>query len=150
MSHNAVKNIRFHYLVNPFYFPGRSQLKIFLLSLFKSEGFGINHINYIFCNDDYLIEINRRHLRHDTYTDIITFPYSAKDEPVLSDIYISISRVRENATSLNVPFLEELHRVIIHGALHLCGYMDKSKSEMKTIRNKEDHYLKRLVSRGTK
>ena len=150
MSHKAVKNIRFHYLVDPFYFPGRSQLKIFLLSLFKTEGYGINHINYIFCTDAYLIEINRKHLRHDTYTDVITFPYSGKDEAVLSDIYISIQRVRENAISLKVPFLEELHRVIIHGALHLCGYRDKSKSEKRLIRNKEDHYLRRLVSRGTK
>ncbi len=150
MSHRPVKNIQFHYLVEPFYFPYRTRLKNHLLSVFRKEGRRVNHINYIFCTDEYLLEINRNHLNHDTFTDIITFPYSLGKEPVLSDIYISVERVRENAAALGIAFLIELNRVIIHGALHLVGYRDKTKEEIRKIRSREDYYLKLVVSRGTK
>lgn len=96
-------------------------------------------INYIFCTDDFLLEINKEYLNHDTYTDIITFQYSS--EPIEGDIYISVERTRENASDLAVEEEEELRRVIVHGALHLCGYKDKSELEAKEMRAKEDFYL---------
>jgi rRNA maturation RNase YbeY len=107
-------------------------------------------IHYIFCDDAYLLHLNQAHLKHNTYTDIITFPLSSKGEPVVAEIYISIDRVKENASKFQVPFLHELYRVIFHGALHLCGYKDKGKDEVELMRKKEDHYLQSyLVPRGT-
>ncbi len=97
-------------------------------------------INVVFCSDDYLLEINKVHLDHDYYTDIITFDYC--EGPVVSgDLFISVDRVTDNASDLNVSFLEELARVIAHGALHLCGYGDKSQSESAVMRQKEDYYI---------
>jgi len=139
--------IQFHYLDTSFRFPGRQQLKVFLLDLIRKEGEAVNHINYIFCTDDHLWEINRQYLKHDTYTDIITFHLHNKGEPLLSDIYISIDRVKENALLLNQPFQRELHRVIFHGALHLCGYTDKTKASQAEMRAREDWYLKKYFSR---
>jgi probable rRNA maturation factor len=99
----------------------------------------LGYINYIFCNDDYILDINKTYLQHDYFTDIITFDYNKKK--VESDIYISIDRIKENATDLNVEFRDELLRVIVHGALHLCGYKDKTKEQEVLIRSKEDHYV---------
>lgn len=144
MAHRNTGKIQFHYLVPPFYFPNRMHLKNFLLYLFRKEEYKINAVNYIFCSDDYLLEINQAHLDHDTYTDIITFQYSALSEPILSDIYISIERVKENSATYNVSFSRELSRVILHGALHLCGYKDKTKAQVQEMRAKEDFYLSRL------
>jgi probable rRNA maturation factor len=107
-----------------------------VLSAEKKE---LGYINYIFCNDDYILDINKTYLQHDYYTDIITFDYNKKK--VESDIYISIDRIKENATDLNVKFRDELLRVIVHGALHLCGYKDKTKEQEVLIRSKEDHYV---------
>jgi probable rRNA maturation factor len=103
----------------------------------KSEG----EINYIFCDDDYLVEINQQYLNHDTLTDIISFDYSLGNE-IHGDIYISIERVRENAEEFKVPFEEELKRVMIHGVLHYCGYKDKSESDELLMRSKEDEKIK--------
>ena len=97
-------------------------------------------ISIIFCSDDYLLSVNKEYLDHDYYTDIITFDYSA-DSEVSGDLFISIDRVKENALSYNVLFLTELYRVLVHGVLHLCGYGDKSVSEEKIMRSKEDFYL---------
>ncbi len=97
-------------------------------------------LNYIFCSDDYLLELNIKHLKHNTLTDIITFDYSLS-KLINGDIFISIDRVRENATIYNISFEEELHRVMIHGILHLCGYTDREKEEKDIMRNKEDYYL---------
>lgn len=103
----------------------------------KQEGFTIGDINYIFCDDEYLLKINLEYLNHDTLTDIITFDYVEKG--VLSgDIYISIERVRENSEIFSVPFEQELHRVLAHGVLHLCGYKDKSDEDAAVMRKKED------------
>ena len=93
-------------------------------------------INYIFCDDDYLLEKNQAYLQHDTLTDIITFEYSK--EPISGDIFISIDRVKENAAERNLPFDQELHRVMAHGVLHLCGYGDKKEEEQKVMRSKEE------------
>ena len=99
-------------------------------------------INYIFCSDDYLLEINKKYLGHNDYTDILTFPY--ENDPIESDIFISLERVDENAKNLKIDFIEELRRVMIHGVLHLCGYGDKTKEETKLMREKEDYYLGKI------
>lgn len=109
----------------------------------KNENKEIGDISYVFCSDDYLLDINQRFLEHDFYTDIITFDYSEAN--VLSgDLMISIDRVKDNSEKLNTPFSEELKRVMIHGILHLCGYKDKTKEEELLMRSKEDFYLARF------
>ncbi|MDX2248837.1 MAG: rRNA maturation RNase YbeY [Bacteroidia bacterium] len=109
------------------------------VSAYKRE---CGEINFIFCADDYLLELNKEHLSHDFYTDILTFPYSEPGkDPIFSDIYISIDRVKENATTLNVSFEEELHRVMIHGILHLLGYDDHSEEDQALMRKKESEAL---------
>jgi probable rRNA maturation factor len=143
--------IYFHFLTNPFFFPKRKELKGYLRSLFKKEGKAVEQINYIFCKDEYLLSLNKMHLKHDTYTDIITFELSPKGEALVADIYISTERVRENAQTFQTPFQKELHRVIFHGALHLCGYKDKTKEQSQLMRTKEEENLSRyFVPRGTK
>lgn len=127
-------------------------LKEAIAFLFARERKVVEAIHYIFCNDDFLVEINRTYLQHDYFTDIITFPFSEGQAPVLADIYISLDRVFENSHSLNVAFQNELRRVVFHGALHLCGYDDKNKGQAKLMRKKEDEYLiltRSLFSRGT-
>ena len=142
--------VQFHYHIASFPFSDRTRLKRFILQLFDDYSLSVDHVNYIFCDDDYLLHINRTHLNHDTYTDIITFPYSSAEQPILSDIYISIDRVRENASIFSVTFHHELLRVIFHGALHLCGLRDKSKAEVEAMRKAEAAYINRfLVSRET-
>jgi probable rRNA maturation factor len=104
-----------------------------------SEDKRIGAVSYIFCSDDYLIELNKEYLNHDTLTDIITFPYSKT--PIEGDIFISIDRVKDNAKDFGVAFEQELKRVIIHGVLHLCGYGDKTKAQAAVMRQKEDTAL---------
>ena len=118
----------------------RTQLKKQIQSVFKKEGKRLESINYIFCTDKTLLEINRRFLNHDFYTDIITFDLSESNS-FRSDVYISVDRVRDNAIQLVSSFKSELRRVIFHGVLHLCGYKDKSRLEQKRMRQKEDFYL---------
>ena len=105
-----------------------------------SEGFKVGDINYIFCDDDYLHKINVEFLNHDTLTDIISFDYSV-GKILQGDIFISIERVKENASDFKVSFLEELHRVLVHGVLHYCGYKDKTDDDAKIMRQKEDLYI---------
>jgi rRNA maturation RNase YbeY len=144
------KKVSFHYIDVRFFFEQRERIKDFILELFNKEGKQVDSINYIFCKDEYLLSLNVEYLNHDTYTDIITFFYSEKDQPVISDIYISIERVRENAEKFKTSFKNELMRVIFHGALHLCGYKDKKQEEQKLMREKEEFYLNLFnVSRGT-
>tara|TARA_B110000444_G_scaffold260108_1_gene305965 strand:+ start:921 stop:1343 length:423 start_codon:yes stop_codon:yes gene_type:complete len=109
-----------------------------------SEGKKIGQLNYIFCDDSYLHKINLEFLKHDTYTDIITFDDSLGDE-LIADIYISIERVEENASIYSVSFQNELYRVIVHGLLHLCGYTDKTDQALDQMRGKEDKYLAVLL-----
>lgn len=104
-----------------------------------AEGYELNRIDFVFCSDEFLLDINRNHLAHDYYTDIITFPLN--DNPLLAELYISIDRVAENAAGLNIPFEDELHRVMIHGVLHLCGYDDHEEEDIRVIRKKEEAYL---------
>ena len=103
----------------------------------------VGQINYIFCSDTYLLELNKAHLQHDYYTDILTFPYTPKgSEELISDIYISIDRVKDNAQSFEIPFTDELHRVMIHGILHLIGFDDHGDTAKKEMRAKEDEALR--------
>ena len=104
------------------------------------EGRELGEINYIFCDDDYLLEINVKTLSHNTLTDIISFDYTV-GHVVSGDIYISYDRVLENAEKLGLDFREELHRVMVHGILHYCGYHDKVEKDKLTMRSKEDYYL---------
>lgn len=108
-----------------------------ILSENKKEG----DINYIFCDDEYILEINRQYLDHDYYTDIISFDYSVGNE-LNGDIFVSIERVKENATDFNATFDDELKRVIIHGILHYCGYKDNSEEDEALMRSKEDEKTK--------
>jgi probable rRNA maturation factor len=121
----------------------RTQLKKYIQSIFKKEEKKLGSINYIFCTDKAVLEINRQFLSHDFYTDIITFGLSNIGDPIEAEIYISVDRVKDNATQLGVSFKSELHRVIFHGVLHLCGYKDKSKGEIEKMRSKEEFYLKK-------
>ena len=118
----------------------RTGLKSFIQSFFGKRGKKLDFVNFIFCTDKALLEINRQYLKHDFYTDIITFDLSETDS-IQAEVYISIDRVRENARQLEVSFKSELHRVIFHGLLHLCGYKDKSPRERGEIRKKEDFLL---------
>ncbi|WOK06204.1 rRNA maturation RNase YbeY [Imperialibacter roseus] len=104
----------------------------------------LSEISYIFCSDDYLHNMNVQYLNHDTLTDIITFDNSEQEELIEGDIFISVDRVKENATQLNLPFDTELHRVMIHGILHLCGYKDKTSADNELMRKKEDACLSLL------
>jgi probable rRNA maturation factor len=148
------KKVNFHYIDIKFSFERREVVKEFILQLFKKEGKKVDTINYIFCTDEHLLNLNVEYLNHDTYTDIITFFYSEGDQPILSDIYISIERVKENAAKFQTTFKDELLRVLFHGGLHLCGYKDKKVEEEKLMREKENFYLNlykktKIVSRGT-
>jgi rRNA maturation RNase YbeY len=109
-----------------------------------SEGCNEGEINYVFCNDEYLHKLNVEFLQHDTLTDIISFDYSVGKE-LHGDVFISIERVKENAQELGVNFYLELHRVMIHGILHYCGYKDKKEKDKTEMRQKEDFYLSRLA-----
>ncbi|WP_066223066.1 rRNA maturation RNase YbeY [Formosa haliotis] len=107
------------------------------------EGCKEGEINYIFCDDDYLHKLNVEFLDHDTLTDVISFDYSVGKE-LHGDIYISVERVKDNASDFGTDFVDELNRVIIHGVLHYCGYKDKSDEDAKQMRSKEDFYLSKL------
>ncbi|TNF49935.1 MAG: rRNA maturation RNase YbeY [Bacteroidetes bacterium] len=112
-----------------------------LTSLVNEEHKDIGAITVVFCSDEYLLEMNRRHLDHDYFTDIITFDYCEGDL-VSGDLFISVDRVSENSKNERVEFLNELARVCVHGVLHLCGYGDKSEIDQVVMRQKEDYYLR--------
>ena len=149
MVATELKKIKFHYVDASFFFPFRTLVKEAILKLFRNEGFKVASVDYVFCNDTYLLKLNKKHLNHNTLTDIITFQYSEPAQPISSDIFISVERVKENAQLYQCPFLNELQRVIFHGALHLCGYTDKQEEDIQTMRAKENFYL-RYVPRETK
>ena len=115
-----------------------------LKDVISTENKELGEINYIFCDDQYLLKKNQEYLKHDTFTDIITFDYTEQNR-INADIFISIERVKENAITFAVPFDNELRRVIIHGVLHLMGYADKSEEDTETMRSKENFYLSKKV-----
>ena len=131
----------------PFIFPDKTGLKTFLETIFKKEKKELGHINYIFCSDEMLLKINQDFLQHNYFTDIITFGLQEPGQPIEAEIYISIDRVKDNATEHGVSYANEMMRVLFHGALHLCGYKDKKKSEIQEMRAKEDQYLRLITKR---
>jgi len=119
----------------------RQIVKTTLLALFKKEKKKLAELRYVFVPDKRLLEINREFLQHDFYTDVITFPLSGPGQPIVGEIYISVDRVRENAREFGSTIKKELLRVIFHGALHLCGYGDKTEAEEEKMRQMEEKYL---------
>lgn len=136
------QKVNFFYQDVSFTFASRQNLKLFIEKLFKKEKYQLQQVNIIFCSDEALLKINRDFLQHDYYTDIITFPLSEQGAPVNAELYISVDRIRDNAAQLGISFKRELHRVVFHGCLHLTGYNDKSSQQIKTIREREDCYLR--------
>jgi rRNA maturation RNase YbeY len=124
------------------------QLKAFVKSLVLSEGFILGDVAIVLCSDEYLLKVNQDFLNHDYYTDIITFDY-CENGIINGDLLISIDRVLENSIKEKTDFSDELHRVVFHGALHLCGFKDKSKKDIEVMRFKESYYLNLFVSRET-
>ena len=120
----------------------RVVLKDFLEKQMKKEGLRIECLQYVFCSDKYLLDINKQFLNHDYYTDIISFDLSETKGQLIGDIYISVDRVKENAKTLKSTRANELLRVIFHGALHFCGYKDKKPSDAKLMRSMEDKWIK--------
>ena len=118
-----------------------------LQAVVVSEGKKEGDINYIFCDDEYLLKINKQYLDHDTLTDIISFDYSVGNE-LHGDIFISVERVAENAVDFKVPFEEEMKRVLVHGILHYCGYKDKSESDELIMRKKENEKIAMFDTNG--
>ncbi len=121
-----------------------SRISNWLLEISNNHQKQVETINYIFCSDEHLLSINQEYLDHDYYTDIITFDNSTEESMILSDIFISIDRVRENASNQKIPFHDELHRVLAHGLLHLLGFKDKEDDEQTLMRQKEDTCLSLL------
>lgn len=138
--------VQFHQL-EPVTLKERTKLKAFIPELFKKEGKVLDDLNIIFCSDEYLLDVNRQFLNHDYYTDIITFDLSdSKAKETTAELYISIDRVKDNAGAHGASVSRELHRIIFHGCLHLCGYKDKNKKDIVVMRGKEEEWLDRYFS----
>lgn len=120
----------------------RNTLKLFIKTILKKEKTSIKILNIIFCSDEYLLNINRDYLQHDYLTDIITFEITNDTKGKTAEIYISVDTVKKNAAEYQSFIKEELHRVVFHGVLHLCGYKDKTKKDIILMRQKENEYLK--------
>lgn len=144
MENQTPSKIHFFTEELDFQIADEEKYRLWILGAIARENQVAENINYIFCSDDYLLALNKEHLQHDYYTDVISFPYST--DPVEGDIFISIDRVKDNAVTLEVDFKKELSRVMIHGVLHFLGYGDKSEEEVVIMRTKEDEYLELLAS----
>jgi len=121
--------------------PQKLKVKKWIKSTIEKEGYQLKELNFIFCSDEYLLSINQQYLNHDTYTDIITFDNSDQEKQIVSDIFISIERVKENAITYKTNEFDEVCRIMIHGTLHLLGYKDKGKTAKTLMTAKEDEYL---------
>ena len=117
---------------------------IWLKDIILSEGKKLGEINYIFCDDEYLLKVNQDYLQHNYYTDIITFDY-VKGKTISGEIFVSLQRISDNASTLSKNYEEELRRVLAHGILHLCGYKDKTGEEEQLMRSKEDFYIAKYI-----
>lgn len=135
------KSINFHNEDIEFKLPNKLKIRKWLINIIELENANLNSINYIFTSDLYLLELNQKYLNHNTLTDIITFPYNEENEPILSDIFISIERASENAKKYNSKKIDEVHRLLVHGLLHLLSYNDHSEIEKQQMRKTEDKYL---------
>jgi probable rRNA maturation factor len=127
--------------------PDEAALSVWLAQMAEREGKRLLEASYIFCSDEHLLQVNIDYLQHDYYTDIITFQNT--DNVIHGDMYISVDRVKDNATQIGVPFLNELLRVMAHGALHLAGYGDKTSADATLMRTKEDEYVGMLIAPAT-
>ena len=125
--------ISYNNIDNNFRIKDKIKIKKWILKSIEAEKKNVNFISFNFCSDDFILELNNNALKHNYYTDIITFELNNKNENIEGDIYISVDRVKENAKILKESFTDELHRVIIHGVLHLCGYKEKSSKESKKM-----------------
>jgi probable rRNA maturation factor len=135
-------SVQLHFLIR-FNLASRERLKVFICSIFKREKKAFESLNIIFCDDNYLLELNQEFLKHGYYTDILSFQLSSPGKPLVAEIYISVDRVRDNAKNLNSTFKSEIHRIIFHGILHFCGYKDKSPSDIIKMRAAEEKLLTR-------
>ena len=134
--------IRFFSEEIKFSLANKNDLRKWILKTILKEGYKLEELNFVFCSDKYLLQLNKKFLKHNTLTDVITFNYSETTQKISGEIYISIERIKENAKKFNSTFKNELHRVIIHGVLHLCGFSDKYPSRKSQMKRKEDYYLK--------
>lgn len=141
ISHKQKSKITFHYLIKPFFFPNRVLVKKIISQIFTKERKKLISLSYIFCSDEYLHDLNRKFLFHDELTDIITFNLSSEETAITGEVYISMDRVRDNATVYKTLIFNELIRVIFHGALHLCNFNDNSKEEKIAMHKMEEFYL---------
>jgi len=145
----AINSVHFYFEKVHFTLKERGNLKGFINNLIAKEKRKLNKLNYIFCSDKALLRINRKYLGHNFYTDVVTFNLSSSPKEILADIYISVDRIKENAKDFQIPLKEELHRVMFHGLLHLCGYNDKTERQKKLMRKREDFYIALYFGRST-
>jgi probable rRNA maturation factor len=144
------RNIHFFFEDISFSLKQKLKLRSWISGTISREGKRLKELNFIFCSDEYLLGINQQYLNHNTYTDIITFDNSDDERFIEGDIFISYPRIIENARKYHVSETDELHRVIIHGTLHLLGYKDKSKADKMKMTEKEDEHLKKREFEGVK
>lgn len=133
--------ITFHQKEVVYLLKNKTTIRKWITATITAEGFKLEELTYVFCSDEYLLQINQQYLDHDSYTDIITFDNAEQKGVIMGDIFISIDRIKENAAKFSVTVEHELQRVMIHGALHLLGYKDKSTADKKKMTLKEDEYL---------
>ena len=129
-------------------FVSKKELKQAVKDLVFNEGKSLKDLSLVFTDDEYLLEVNKQYINHDYFTDVITFDYSELPS-VSGDVMISLDRVKDNAHSMELSYELEFYRVVFHGVLHLCGYKDKKKDDVSLMREKEDFYIQRFVSRET-
>jgi len=141
-----MSRIVFYDLKSARFLKKRRQLKNFILTVFVEEGKLLNSLNIVLCDDEYLLSINKEFLQHDYFTDIITFDLSTESSSIEGELYISIERVIDNAEKIGTSKVIELHRVIFHGCLHLCGYGDKTSKQETIMRSKEDYYIQKYLT----
>ena len=144
----TAKNTKVHFFSYdlPTRLKNTTNLKAFIESIFKREMQCLDSINYIFCSDKVILGINKKYLNHDFYTDVITFDLSPDNKAISAEVYISIERIRDNAKQLGLSIKSELHRVLFHAALHLCGYKDKKKGDKEIMRKKENDLLNKYFN----
>jgi len=122
----------------------KAKIRQWIVDTIKAEGFKrVAELSFILCSDTYLLDINKQYLNHDTFTDVVTFDSSEDEDVIAGDIFISVERIAENAAKFKVDLGDELHRVIIHGVLHLCGYHDKKPEDKTMMTSKENEYLEK-------
>lgn len=136
--------IRFFNEDVPYKLTQKQLIRQWLKQQAQQEGYAVGELNYIFCSDEYLLQVNRDYLQHDYYTDIITFDQREEESKIEGDIFISVDRVTDNAAQLGVSAEQEMLRVLAHGLLHLCGYGDKSDEEAAQMRTKEESWMRQF------